>query len=351
MDKKIKIWDLNKAPIFHQMNKSYYLEASKTLEIHKSSLKFLEKIPNGFCSVSNDDDLIIWSEDGELTKNIVRKYKEYTHGILCVNSYILVAGSSSPFLVAYKYDSQNEPAKTLGETITHKDCISSLFNVSSKHFVTGSKDQSIIIWDSETLSPIHQLYCKQPINYLYPINNFILATIKKGFSIFDIMNGTTVLEHVPTEIEDNTTTELNGAVTLYDHTKILTWADHRVSVWNWPYESVLGTSGSVYNINNLNSSGGGNKKRVPLKPTFIGDMKGHTDYINCVTVLSENSIATGSSDCNIILWKDGKVQSESRTFLSNHMNDSYAKTSSQYIEHYIDEQQDYNDDPTFEQNI
>ncbi|KAF2072538.1 hypothetical protein CYY_006155 [Polysphondylium violaceum] len=321
MDKKIKMWDLSKPAIYNQETKSFHLESSKTLDKHQKSLKFLEKIPNGFCSASNDENLIIWDEQGEFKRYIVRIQREYITSILCVNNFIIVSGSTAPFLIAYKYDSQNETPKTLGKEITHKDCVNCLMNLSARNFITGSKDNSIIIWDSYTLQPLHQRYCKSSISYLYPIKNFILVTIFKGFSIFD-MNGNSILEYYPSD--GSLTTELNGAITLYDNTKIVTWADTRISMWSWPYELL-----------------GGKKTKYPLRPTLIGDLKGHTDYINSLTILDDNSIATGSSDCNIVLWKDGRIQSMNRNSISNRM---YNEMNSRYNPLYDFDSIYYEDD-------
>ncbi|EAL63352.1 hypothetical protein DDB_G0288243 [Dictyostelium discoideum AX4] len=385
------MWDLNKIPIYNEENKSHQLECLKTLEKHEKSLKFLEKIPGGFCSISNDDDIIVWSEEGEFKRSIARIQKEYTHGILCVNNFIIVAGPSSPFLIAYQYDQENKTAKTLGQSdITHKDIVTSLFNISNDRFVTGSKDQTIIVWCSKTLSPLYQQHCKNSINYLFPIcsGDFLLATINKGFSIFDTTKGgSTMLEFSPSSKEDSNYIEINGAITLYNNTKILTWAGSRVSVWNWPHEimyngntnsnnnlnssfngnqnsgsgqslsnsfyGAFSLSGSIGNSNNNNNNNNGinslnssnsnnnkNKLKLPVRPTFIGDMKGHTESITCVSILSDNSIATGSLDNTIILWKDGKYQSETRTCVANFLlNDFHAKNNVQYIEHYADDQE------------
>ncbi|KYQ92716.1 hypothetical protein DLAC_06720 [Tieghemostelium lacteum] len=290
-DKTIKIWNLSRSTTYNEITKSHHLDSSKTLsKYHQRGLKFLEKIPGGFCSASNDEDLVIWNEDGEYIRNIVRIHKEYIHGILCVNNYIITS-SSNPYLVAYRYDGQMEAPKQLAD---HKDCVNCLMNISDRHFVTGSQDRSIILWDSLTLVPVYQQQCHASINYLFPIKNYILATINKGFSIFD-MKGKTLLEYKPQD--EHSCTEMMGAITLYDNTRILTWADTRVTFWSW-------------NINDFNP-----KRNKILKPQWIGEMKGHTSYINCLTVLEDNSIATGSSDCNIILWKDGKYQSAIRNMI------------------------------------
>ncbi|EFA77774.1 hypothetical protein PPL_09272 [Heterostelium album PN500] len=323
MDKTIRMWDLTKLK-FNEESKLYYIEPILTLEPRteqrtsgetKVNTTFLEKIPGGFCSASRGGDLFLWTENGELIRK-VELCNDYINAILCVNGYILTALSTSPYLAAYKLD-KSEPAVNLRGHEGHVNC---LMSMSDRHFVSGSRpnentekstkespkprflsskvshqDKTLIIWNKSDFSQVASI-CDQTISYLFPITeHYFLATVFKGFSIYDI-NGQLILEQKP-EIPENET-ELKGAISLYDNTKIITWSDLRLKMWSW-------------NIGQIET-----KKKSILKPLFIGEIRGHTDYINCLTVLDDHAIATGSSDHDIILWKDGKDQTAIRNHLA-----------------------------------
>eukprot|EP01133_Synstelium_polycarpum_P015757 gene15757-18724_t len=213
------MWDLSNSST--EVSKCFNLEAFKTLVKHKENVKFLERIPGGFCSASNDENLFLWREDGEFEREIARIQNDYLNGILCVNNnYILTAGSTSPFLVAYKLGSVEVPKSLSG----HNGCVNCLVNLSATHFVTGSApsdvdakgtlkksvdspklkgkimDKTIIIWSAEDFTQVASISREASVSYLYPISeNYVLAAIFKGFAIYDI-TGTLMLEYVPEEL-------------------------------------------------------------------------------------------------------------------------------------------------------
>ncbi|GAM17644.1 hypothetical protein SAMD00019534_008190, partial [Acytostelium subglobosum LB1] len=319
MDKSIKMWDLSK-PVYNESSKSYYLEPIRTLLQHVETIKYLEKIPGGFCSASIGDSLHLWFENGDYNRSIA-KSSPCTNAILCVNNnYIVTAESTSPFLIAYRLN-ESLPPMTLGG---HNGSVNCLLNISDKYFVSGSRpsdpdksskanesprlkslisapkpanDKTLIIWSSTDFTQVAHYSCNRSISSLYQITeNYILATIYKGFGIFDT-HGNLLLEYSPDNPDHKT--EINGALTLYDNTRIITWGDDpKLTMWAW-------------NMRDVETK----KKSAPLKPIPIGEIRGHTDYIKCVTVLGDHSIATGGSDNTIIMWKDGKDQSSIR----NHM--------------------------------
>ncbi|EGG13760.1 hypothetical protein DFA_11521 [Cavenderia fasciculata] len=379
MDRTIRMWDLSTNNVMiDPVTKMTYIEPFKLIpKTHNESVKFLEKIPNGFCSASNDDVLLLWKENGDFERSITRIQNDYINGILCVNNnYILTAGSTIPYLVAYKLDEVNVPAKTLSGPV---GCVNCLMNISDKYFVTGSRpseeapqtpggnsstvsppvqppqppttpaaaaansktspkkktdpDKTIIIWNASDFSIAASVSTERPISYLYKITeNFLLATIYKGFGIYDL-NGTLVLEYLPED--PDSTTEINGAISLYDNTRLISWADVRLSVWCWNLKDIELSLQQQ------------NKKRTVVKPIMIGEMRGHTDYMNCLTVLDDHSIATGSSDKQIILWKDGKYQSSIRNHLAGvSLFELY--NPSPLLSHSTTEEYIYTDDDRFD---
>ena len=90
----------------------------------------------------------------------------------------------------------------------------------------------------------------------------------------------------------------------------------------------LASSQFQNNSNNSSNSNSSNNKKlkvrtkpIPKKSSkltapCIGELFGHTGSITSIQKINENSFLTGGIDCQVIIWKDGKIEMMKRNQIS-----------------------------------
>jgi len=180
-----------------------------------------------------------------------------------------------------------------------------------KLFVSGSLDGSIVVWQSETLAPLRVLefpekyFDDQSLShgYIFPVNHFTLlsyrylcAAIGRGFRVYDVTQGDCVVECK--EAHDAAVLRL---VPLYKGSRLVSCsADSLIRVWELP----KGIRSKTHSRRR--------PKSPPAQPRPMGDMLGHSGAVYDLIALSDNSVASCGADSLVVLWKDGRVQSELR---------------------------------------
>ncbi|ELR23288.1 WD repeatcontaining protein [Acanthamoeba castellanii str. Neff] len=251
-DKTIRVWSLDTGTCDHVISNA-----------HSASIKCLAKLdseegPPMFCSGGNDNKLCIWksgTQQTQLLGCIERQEDEIVY-----NTDTLKFDK----LLAY-----------------HRESVQCLFNISDKLFVSGSLDGSIVLWQSETLTPLRVLEFPEKYfedhSYISPVNHFALlssrylcAAIGRGFRVYDVAKGDCVIE-----CNEGHEAPVLRLVPLYKGSRLVSCsADSSIKIWEIPTGA-------------RSKSQGGNpsrrRQRQPAHPRPV-----------------------------VILWKDGNVQSELR---------------------------------------
>ena len=240
-----------------------------------------------------------------------------------VNSAYVVAGSSSTCGIAvYSLDD----CMFLKLLTYHRELPQATACISSRQFVSGSLDGSIIVWNSNSHLAEHTLYNPREyqkdgkkylynVSYLLPLHDrYVVAAIGKGFSVFDLYakdDSSCVVLQCPNAHDAAVTCALsicNGAYLLTSS------EDSVIKMWKMPPHLCLGgikpvsSSFSMSNINTEDRRGSG----APVAPTLVTELYGHVNVVPEIVKIDEYSFASCSSDTEVIIWKDGYRQSELR---------------------------------------
>jgi len=296
-DKTMRMWDLKTGSCI------------KTLKGHEGSVKCIVPLTGKFCSGSNDRQLLIWKNDGEFSSKIERREEDNIQCLLSISGNRLVTGSNSSLLLVYKID-----ASKVQILAYHRESVRCLVRVSSILFASGSMDGAVVLWNTESLTPIKILNNPEKyrnddrvyiynIKYLLPLGErYIAAAIGNGFKIYDVDTTDCVMD-----CSNVHEAEVTCLVSIYEGLRIVSCsADACIKIW--------GTSQKINFRSKREKEEEKNSKKKSHKfdPICIGEMWAHTDCINHLLAFLENSFASCSSDCSVILWKDGRVESELR---------------------------------------
>jgi len=338
-DKTIRIWDLATGDC-------------EVLKHHTGSLKCLVEIDSTrFVSGSNDRQLCIWtyigpSQNGSATYKatsvIERQEEENLHCMIPIIGNRLITGSNSSLLFVYRVDTCTYE-KVLAY---HRESVRTLININDKTFASGSMDGGIVLWNSDTLTPFKVLHNPEKYRnenrvYIYDVKylmtlgeKYLAAGIGNGYRIYDLNTGDCAME-----CKDAHQGELNNLIPLYDGTRIVTSStDSTVRLWgtsqkiNFGKKANEGMIGKYDIYHKVSEPSYGEltekskkKRTVKVESICLGEMWGHTDSVNHLIQISESSFASCSSDTTVILWKDGRQESEHRN-----------KVITQYIQREIE---------------
>lgn len=255
------------------------------------------------------------------------------------SKYLLTSSPSNSVIAAYSLKT-NQFSKLLS---CHREPPQCLVQLSPQHFISGSLDGMVVMWNSDTLMSLRvfsnpEVFLSKDKVYVYKVScivplgtKYIAAAIGNGFSVFDIHTGDLVLMCPLAH---------NGSVTciipLCNGACLLTSSDDSaIKLWLVPSHlnfktdaslpsSASTTPGSLPSSSGLSSSfselprvditgknmgkDGGNVE----KPKLVAELWGHSGAVSEIVKMSEYSFASCSADSSVILWKDGKRQSELR---------------------------------------
>lgn len=151
------------------------------------------------------------------------------------------------------------------------------------------------------------------------LQRYLGAAVGRGFKVFDINTGDCVAD-----CKDGHEANVTRILSMYKgyaaywrtmlscldvlpchSTRIVSCsADSSIRVWGAQLGAPLKVAPSRYAFGRL--------RAAPTQPICLGDMWGHSDAVNDMVALSESSLCTCGADGLIILWKDGREQSEIR---------------------------------------
>jgi WD40 repeat protein len=357
VDRSIKMWDLETGTCMKSIDNA-----------HQGRIQCLTRIDaNRFCSGGNDRFLHIWKNDGTFVGSIERQEEENLNCLLAISGNKLVTGSTSAQLLVYTTD-MFKFCKLLAY---HRESVRCLLNFSYDRFVSAAMDGSIIAWNCDTLTPLYQLefpdkFKSDNNQYIFSVahleklgHNYIAACFGRGFRVYDMSTGDCVLDCINAH-----EASVSWLIPLYNGTRFVTSAaDASIRLWGTKEEmnfrnlqtnaisqnlTSLSASSSIssdsssfevhsYNSveefyslrniaspqrsrlisqarkNQLRSIKNKNMKKGQFTPILLGEMWAHSRGVNALLPLDEYSFASAASDGLIILWKDGKIESEHRS--------------------------------------
>lgn len=206
----------------------------------------------------------------------------------------------------------------------HRELPQSVACLSSKKFVSGSLDGTIIVWNSESSERFlaeHTLHSpakclkddkdyQYNISFLLPIRErYVVAGIGKSFMIFDLRTKTGTSCPV-LQCLDAHDAAVTCAITLCNGAYLLTSSeDSMIKMWKIP---------KALNLNeSLDCSHSKDEEEMVvcdniLVPELVMELYGHTGAVFGIVKIDEYSFASCSFDSEVIIWKDGYRQSELR---------------------------------------
>eukprot|EP01113_Clastostelium_recurvatum_P019342 TRINITY_DN2280_c0_g1_i1.p1 TRINITY_DN2280_c0_g1~~TRINITY_DN2280_c0_g1_i1.p1 ORF type:complete len:672 (-),score=152.04 TRINITY_DN2280_c0_g1_i1:117-2132(-) len=345
-DKCIRIWNIEDG------------ECLSILSAHQGSVRCLASLSDGaFVSGGNDRQLCVWSVQGELMGTIERQEDENLHSMICISDKTLVTGSNSSMLLVYNTDNM-QCSKLLAY---HRESVQCLVRLSNKLFASASLDGSIVVWQTDGLTPFNILHYPEKykndskvfiysVRCLLPLTErYLAAGLASGWQVYDVLTADCI-----TEMRNAHDSDINCLIPLYNGTRLLSCSsDSSIKVWGTPPQGTdfvgrrkntptlpvrgpatptsspqLRSQPSPAPVDSRNvgdslrsviTPRSGNKKRKPpppQQPVLLGEMWGHSEAVLSMLGVSETSLVSCGGDGAVLLWKDGRVQSELRNKLA-----------------------------------
>jgi len=306
-DRTIRLWNINTGTCHCTIENA-----------HAGSVQCLAKLGSDgkgdtllFCSGGNEKLLHLWEHSPNtgasptLRGSMGRQEEENLHCFLPISKNRLVTGSNSSFL--YVYDLSTLKFDKL--LVYHRESVRCLVAVSETSFASGSLDGSVVVWHVDTLAPLKVLDYPEhyyenhiftsSINHITVFSErYLGAAVGRGFKVYDINTGECVAH-----CKDAHDANVTRILCMYERTRIVSCsADSSIKLWGIRLESSSLTSRSTF----------GRLRSAPTNPVCLGDMWGHSDAVYDMVALSESALCTCSADGVVILWKDGREQTEIR---------------------------------------
>lgn len=152
------------------------------------------------------------------------------------------------------------------------------------------------------------------------MQNYLAACIGNNFCIFDVSKKECIVN-----CNNAHSSNVLKLISLYNGRLIITGSeDSNIRLWGNKLE---GTKGHTLQRSNSSST-----LSPPQRSPFehfghLGDLWCHYEKVCALIPLTQFSFASGSNDGTIIIWRDGRVESEKRNnevikFLSNYISSS-----------------------------
>lgn len=309
-DRTIRVWNIDTGSCEHTIENA-----------HDGSVQCLTKLESGsetkaslFCSGGNDLHLKVWEFSSSaqtppvLLGSMERQEEENLHCLLPISEDRVVTGSNSSFLFVY-----NRRTFQFDKLLAyHRESVRCLVTVNDALFASGSLDGSVVVWQADSLAPLKVLDYPEKyyenhiftnsINHITVLTErYIGAAVGRGFKVFDISTGDCVAE-----CKDGHDANVTRILSMYNRTRIVSCsADSSIKLWG---AQLGGTSqktpASRYAFGRL--------RAAPTQPVCLGDMWGHSDAVYDMVALSDSALCSCGADGLVILWKDGREQTEIR---------------------------------------
>eukprot|EP01094_Clydonella_sp_ATCC50884_P004552 TRINITY_DN1358_c0_g1_i2.p1 TRINITY_DN1358_c0_g1~~TRINITY_DN1358_c0_g1_i2.p1 ORF type:complete len:539 (+),score=107.01 TRINITY_DN1358_c0_g1_i2:370-1986(+) len=282
---------------------------------HTGSITCLYAMDNEtLCSGGNDSMIYLWRvRDGTAITRIERQEEENLHCLLPIANNSLVTGSNSSFL--YVYDIKTSKHQVLAY---HRESVRCLVSISDTQFASASLDGAIVVWHAQNLTPIKTLtYPEQYLDgttkaFLFSVRKLVLlskryiaAAFGNGFKIFDISTRECILSEA--NCHEGPVTDL---IPLYDCRRLVTCSVNGcIRIWGIEQQHPVP---ALTNVPDPKQAPLTSSMKRNVRAVCFGEMWCHADAVNSLLYMSPSAFASCSHDGTVVLWKDGRVQSQLR---------------------------------------
>jgi WD40 repeat protein len=239
-------------------------------------------------------------------------------------------------------------------------------------FASASTDGVIILWDVMTLQVKRKLNDVAPLlanpepssptsiiksksaqpspnspkstinrkvfNFTVINDRYLGVAIGKGFRIYDIETGDTILFH-----DDAHRASVNKIIPLHRGSVIVTCSDDsEIKIWN-SHRQLRRSKKSLMTPSSVTPQSKRNSMKLfttaeiigvneTMQATLIGEMALHTKAIQDIVPLSYHSFASCGADMMILVWKDSRMERRLRSFYAmQHLQASNQTNVNQYV--------------------
>ena len=259
---------------------------------------------------SNLDEIINNFKDEEKELKL-----EYDYGINVIDGFCLEVGKNG---ISEKKNSNDKREFSCTKTFEgHTEKIVSLIELSSGQLASGSYDNTIRIWNTNTLKEDEIINENGRIFALleFEKNKLLCGTSNNCINLWEI-NSPTKANHFSHSFTGHELWVISLVKCSQDYFASGS-NDSKIKIWDYYNKKCIGTlSGhldcilSLILLKNNNLCSGSADNNIKLwdwvKGICIATLRGHEKWVKCIFELDNGIILSGSDDKTIRLWKDKK---------------------------------------------
>jgi len=239
--------------------------------------------------------------------------QELAYFISQKNKYFLIANGDD---VELRDLERKKVIKTFSRPLGHNNYVVSLLLVDNQHFLSGSFDKTIKLWNVEsgfirTFAGPHSHANYVTLLVLVDDQHFLSASYDGVIKLWNIESG----EHVRTFAGPNGhTRRVTSLILLSDNKHFLSATDETIKLWNLEsgfmhtFADPLGRVGSLLQVDNKHFLSASDDNTIKLWNIESGFMRafagphGHTDWVISLLLVDNQHFLSASWDGTIKLW-------------------------------------------------